>query len=143
MVFPWKSSTHGGVLLSFASLLEAIIVSLADGWATRYDDDNYQGTPARTQNEERNGNGTGTERNAHTRNACATSAAFAASICISSCWQQAQGLVIKQKRAQSLVLPNARVARRRCTQSLVSPQHVLQGALGGFEPSTSIIFSNS
>ena len=41
MVFPWNSSTHGGVLLSFASLLEAIIVSLADGWATRYDDDNY------------------------------------------------------------------------------------------------------
>ena len=56
-----------------------------------YDCKYDQGTPARTQNEERNGNGTGTDRNAHTRNARATSAAFAASICISSSWQNADG----------------------------------------------------
>ena len=38
--------------------------------------------------EHRTRNGTGTDRNAHTRNARATSAAFAASICISSSWQK-------------------------------------------------------
>ena len=35
--------------------------------------------------------GPGPDRTAHTRNACSTSAGNAASICISSCWQNADG----------------------------------------------------
>ena len=73
-----------------------------------------QGTPARTQNEERNGNGTGTERNAHTQNACATSAAFAASICISSCWQQA---LRTGDQAETRTKPCA-AKRTCCTQKM-------------------------
>ena len=34
IVFPQNLSAHGGFLHSFASLLEAIIIALAIGWAT-------------------------------------------------------------------------------------------------------------